>query len=106
MTCEGFDHRWRHRGATRQNPVKGRAARARRGKVRLEAEPHGRHAKRQGNLLRLEEPIKALAIQPRARQHKLRPLHRRRIRDRPGVDMKHRHHRADGVRRRDGDRIG
>jgi hypothetical protein len=106
MTGESFDHGWRHRGTTRENSAKGRAARAGRGEVRLEAEPHGRHAKAQRDLLRLEELIKALTVQPRTGQHELGALHRRRIRNCPGIDMKHRHHRAHHVRCRDRDRIG
>jgi hypothetical protein len=70
-----------------------------------EALPDGRHAGRTGHLLRLEEIEQRLAIECPARKHELGADHRRHVRQPPGIDVEHRHHRQDAVSRRQVQRI-
>ena len=103
---ERLDQRRRHRRAAGQDPAQGRAARAGRREMGLEAEPDRRHAEAHRHALGLEQLVEARAVEPRPGQHQLRPVHRRGIGGAPAAGVKQRHHRADRVARRHRDRVG
>ena len=65
--------------------------------VGQQALPHRGHAGRHGDAFALEQLVQALAVEVRPRKHELGADHARGIRQAPGVDVEHRHHRQDRV---------
>ncbi len=106
VTRKCLDHRRRHRRTARQDPLQSRAAHAGGRKIRLEAEPHGRHAEAVGHALGFEQLVETSPVETRSRQNELGPVHRRGVRNAPGAGVKHRHHRTNHVVGRDRYRIG
>ena len=68
--------------------------------------PDGGHPGGKGDAFGLHQLIQRFAIQRRARQHQLGPHLRGGVRNAPGIDVKHRHHRQYHVPGREAHRIG
>jgi hypothetical protein len=100
VLAEGVDHRRRAGRAADDGALEGGEAQVVGLHVAQQHLPHRRHAGRVGDLLGLDQLVHRLAVQRRAGEHQLAAGERRRIRDAPGVDVEHRHHRQHGVARR------
>ncbi len=68
--------------------------------------PDRRHTGGHADLLALQQFVDRLAIERRAGKHQLAAHRGGRIRNAPGVDVKHRHHRQHAVARAQVERIG
>ncbi len=103
---ERADHGRRARRAADHRTAERRKLQALALHVLQQAEPHRRHAGGEAHLLLLEQFVQRGAVQLRPRKHQLGAHQRHRIRQAPGIDVEHRHHRQDHVLRRAAQRIG
>ncbi|MNM81275.1 hypothetical protein D3C81_932710 [compost metagenome] len=100
------DQRGRHGGATDHTASHGRRPAVVLFHMLRQAKPDGRNARAARDALCLHQLEQACAIQPRPRQYQLASVDGCRIRDTPGIDVEHRHHRQHAVMRRERKRIG
>ncbi|MNN11760.1 hypothetical protein D3C81_1247300 [compost metagenome] len=102
---EGADHAFRHGGAADQHALDRRELQVVLAQVVQQPLPDGRHGRREGHALSLQQFIDGRAVHAGAGHDQLGARRRPAEGDAPGVDVEHGHHRQDdflGRRAQDG----
>jgi hypothetical protein len=97
---EGLHHRGRACRAADDGAAHGAELQVVRLDVGEQALPDRRHAGRDRDVLAFEQVVQRLAVEPRTRKDELGADHAGDVRQSPGVDVEHRHHRQHRVARR------